>query len=133
MRILVAEDNRTDRVLLEQILARAGYDVVAAETSEGALEAYRSDGVEVALLDWMLPSTGGLTLTKEIREADMNSGRYCVIVMVTAKARREDVVRAFEAGVDDYISKPIDEVILLAKLKAIVRLSKGMRAVKGGE
>jgi DNA-binding response OmpR family regulator len=132
MKLLVAEDSRSDRVLLERILARAGHEVVSTETCEKALAAYRNGVFDAALLDWMLPSVGGLTLTKEMREVDLSTGRYCLIVMVTAKARKEDVVRALESGVDDFISKPIDEAFLLTKLKALVRFAEGVRRAKEG-
>ena len=131
MKILVAEDNKMDRVLLERILTHGGYEVISADTSDKALGAYRAGGIRIALLDWMLPSIGGITLTKEMREIDLNGGRYCIIVMVTAKARKEDMLRALESGVDDFISKPVDEALLLAKLKALLRLADGVIKTKG--
>lgn len=130
MKILIAEDSRVDRVLLERILSNAGYGVAATKTCEEALEAYRNGGIDIALLDWMLPSIGGLSLIREIRAQDLRSGRYCIIVMVTSKAQKDDLVRALESGADDFISKPIDEVLLVTKLKAIIRLSRGMMAAK---
>ena len=132
MKLLIAEDSRSDRVLLERILTRAGHHVVAAETSEKALDAFRAGEFDFALLDWMLPSVGGLTLIKEIREIEMSTRRYCIIVMVTAKARKEDIVRALETGADDFISKPIDEALLLMKLKALARLAEGKKIAKEG-
>lgn len=130
MKILVAEDSKADRILLERILARAGYDVVSADSSDTALEVYRAGGIDIALLDWMLPSTGGLTLIKDIREVDLNAQRYCIAIIVTAKARKEDAIRALESGADDFISKPVDEALLLTKLKAIWRLAEGIRQSK---
>jgi DNA-binding response OmpR family regulator len=132
MKLLIAEDSRSDRVLLERILTHAGHNVVSADTSEKALEAFRASAFDFALLDWMLPSVGGLTLIKEIREIEMSTRRYCIVVMVTAKAKKEDIVRALESGADDFISKPIDEALLLMRLKALARLAEGKRIAKEG-
>ena len=134
MKVLIAEDSMVDRVLLERILAKAGYEPVSTGSSEEALEAYSKDrDIGVALLDWMLPSTGGLALIREIRTQEMSAGRYCIIFMVTAKAKREDIVRAIEAGADDFISKPVDETVLATKLRAALRLANGVRAARGAD
>ena len=122
MKILIAEDSKVDRVLLESILKREGLEFFSATTSDEALASYKGGGFDAALVDWMLPSIGGLSLTLEMREIDAQEGRYCYIIMVTSKSKPEDEVRALESGVDDFLHKPVDGRILAAKLKVARRI-----------
>jgi DNA-binding response OmpR family regulator len=122
MNILVADDNRLDRLLIENILKKHNYKVLAVKDGLEAINANKMDHFDLAILDWMMPPTGGLTTCKAIRDNERETGGFCYIIMVTGKKMVEDEVRAFEAGVNDYISKPYDEAILVARVKAGIKI-----------
>lgn len=122
MNILVADDNRIDRMLIENILKKNHYDVITAKDGNEALSAYKNETIDLAILDWMMPPTGGLNICKEIRENESKTGKLCYIIMVTGKRMVEDEVRALETGVNDFISKPINEAIFVARVKAGMRI-----------
>jgi two-component system, NtrC family, sensor kinase len=116
MRILIAEDEPTSRRFLAGVLQKLGYDAVAA--ADG-LEAWdllqKSDAPKLLLLDWMMPRLDGISLCRRIHER--RSSGYAYIIMVTAKDSRSDLLAGFEAGADDYLSKPIDPEELKARLR----------------
>lgn len=122
MNILIADDNRLDRVLIENILKKSHYKIIAAKNGDEALCAYRNDHFDLIILDWMMPPTGGLTICKTIRDNESKSGDFCYIIMVTAKKMVEDEVRAFEVGVNDFITKPFNEATLIVRVKAGLRI-----------
>lgn len=116
MRVLIADDDLVSRRLLQSMLARLDYDVVVA--SDG-LEAQSillsSDGPRLAILDWMMPGADGLAVCRAIRE---QSQAYVYVIVLTSKDRREDLVVAFNAGVDDFITKPPVSLELRARLRS---------------
>jgi DNA-binding response OmpR family regulator len=122
MNILVADDSRLDRMIIEKILKKIHFKVITAKNGDEALSVYKNDCFDLAILDWMMPPTGGLTICKAIRDNESKTGGFCYIIMVTGKKLVEDEVRAFEAGVNDYISKPFDEAILVARVKAGLKI-----------
>ncbi|KYK26694.1 MAG: hypothetical protein AYK23_02695 [Candidatus Proteinoplasmatales archaeon SG8-5] len=91
---------------------------MTAANGEEALDLYQKVAIDIAILDWMMPPTGGLTLCQEMREIERNRGTFCYIIMVTAKDEAEDEVRAFESGVNDFISKPFDHDVFTARVRA---------------
>ena len=105
-RILVVEDNDTNRRLLKILLEAKEYEVVEADTGEAAMSYLKNQKPDLILMDIQLPKTDGLALTRKIRG---NVGmRNIPIVAVTAYAMKGDRERILEAGCDAYISKPID-------------------------
>ena len=122
MNILVADDNRLDRVLIENILKKNHYKVIAVKDADEAISTYMNDSFDMAILDWMMPPTGGLIVCKEIRDNEKSTEAFCYIIMVTGKKMIEDEVRAFEVGVNDFISKPFNEAILVARVKAGLKI-----------
>jgi signal transduction histidine kinase/CheY-like chemotaxis protein len=115
-RILLAEDNPTNRALALAILQRRGHDVVLAENGRQALEQLERHEVDVILMDVQMPEMGGLEATRLIRQ---KGGRHVPIVAMTAHAMKGDRERCLEAGMDDYISKPIDSAALLSLIDRI--------------
>jgi len=103
MKILVAEDDRTNAMILERILAKAGY--VADVVSDGveALKRLEQESYDVLLTDWMMPRMDGIDLILRVR-ADINP--LPVIIMITALGSPESQSRALESGADDFIAKP---------------------------
>ena len=115
--ILVVEDDKHIRKLIEAVLKREGYNVWTVEDGEKALELMDVKHVDLIVLDAMLPKMDGYELTKILRE----SGSMIPILMATAKSLIEDKKKGFSLGVDDYMTKPIDTEELLLRIKAILR------------
>jgi DNA-binding response OmpR family regulator len=115
-RVLVVDDERTQRYLLRQYLAKEGYDVVEADNGLGGLEILRAGGVDVALVDVMMPGLDGLDLVRLIRqESDVP------IIMVTARGEESSRVAGLELGADDYVVKPYSMPEVLARVRARLR------------
>ena len=126
--IIIIEDDATIRTVLEMALLGAGYQHVqtAARGDEGFALVKRMKP-DVVLLDVMLPGLDGFTIARRIREtAGLSETR---IIMLTALTQSEDVVRGLECGADDYITKPFDRAILLARIRAVLR--RGKSAAEG--
>ncbi len=121
MKVLIAEDNTFSRTLLEKTLVKAGYKPVVVENGTDAWEILQQDdSPKLALIDWMMPGFSGVELCRKIREIDGVIPTY--VILLTAKAGREDVVEGFAAGADDFIKKPFDRGELLARIKVGRRL-----------
>ncbi len=106
MRILLAEDNDINRLLAVKILERLGYQIVAVANGKEAFERLRQQDFDLVLMDIQMPEWDGLEATRQIRSG-IPPGRQPVIVAMTAFAGTEDRVACSQAGMDDYVSKPI--------------------------
>lgn len=121
MKILIADDDVSTRLLLQKTLQRAGYEVLEAENGRAALECLSSiDGPRLALLDWLMPEPNGLSVCREIRRRCKQP--YVYIILLTSKKSKEDVVIGLEAGADDYLTKPCDPDELKARLRTGERI-----------
>lgn len=120
VRILVAEDDKAARRLMEDILADNGYEPLGAGDGLEALEALDHKHIDLMIVDVMMPRMDGCALTRELRE----NGWTLPILMVTAKVTQEDKKRGFRLGVDDYMTKPVDEEELLLRVAALLRRSR---------
>ena len=117
-RVLVAEDDEKTRAALVFFLQRYQFDVTVVKDGQAALEILlSSDPPQLALLDWEMPRLDGLHVCRAVRTLPRSVDRYTYIVMVTAHDRPNDVLAAFAAGVDDFLSKPADTAQLLARLR----------------
>ena len=114
--ILIVEDNRELGSLLCDFLRGENYTVAVAETGEKALELYAQDGAKLIVLDIMLPGMDGFAVCRKIRE-DSNTP----ILIVSAKTGKEDKLSGLILGADDYIEKPYDIDIMLAKIAGIFK------------
>src|SRR5580658_5863101 len=116
MKILIAEDDPTSRLLMQRTLEKFGYDVVLAEDGRKAVEILsQRGGPRLALIDWMMPELDGLGLCREVRSSQRD-GAYVYILLLTSRQDAEDVVAGLEAGADDYITKPFHPAVLRARL-----------------
>ena len=115
-RILIVEDEESYREPLVYQLTREGYDVSAAATGEEGLELFTKGGIDLVLLDLMLPGLDGTALCRRIREQSR-----VPIIMLTAKSAEIDKVVGLEIGADDYITKPYSFRELLARVRAVLR------------
>lgn len=121
MKVLIAEDEASSRHRLAALLSKWGYEVV--ETSEGmaAWAAFQGeDAPRIAILDWQMPGMDGLQICSAIRQFPKE--QYVYVLLLTAKSKREEVIMGWEAGADDYITKPFDANELHARLRAGERI-----------
>jgi len=126
MRILIADDDEIARELLEKTLVQAGYEVDAAEDGQHALEMLRTGLYRLVILDWRMPKMSGIELCRRIRGRHFDS--YIYTILLTARDATEDIVRAIDAGADDFITKPFDPTELCVRVRAGERiLSLGSR------
>jgi len=107
LRILLAEDNRVNQVLAVRLLEKRGHEVTVAGNGEEALEALGKQAFDLILMDVQMPEMDGLQATVAIRKGEMNSGKHIPIIAMTAHAMAGDKERCLEAGMDDYLTKPI--------------------------
>jgi CheY-like chemotaxis protein len=115
--ILVAEDNEVNQLVFTQILSETSYRFEIVGNGQLAVEAYREMQPRMILMDVSMPEMNGLEATGAIREIEEQSGRHVPIVGVTAHALKGDRERCLEAGMDDYLSKPISPKALLEKVE----------------
>lgn len=115
--ILLAEDDLNLGILLVDFLETEGYNVKLCKDGELALKAIEMKSFDICLLDVMMPKMDGFTLAKAIKKKDVN----IPILFITAKSLKEDKLKGYAIGADDYITKPFDEDELLWKIKAIIR------------
>lgn len=114
-KILIVEDERGIQELLRVNLSRAGYDVYLAEHVAAALKMLERVEPDLVLVDWNMPGQSGLEFVKTLRSREQNR---LPIIMVSARSSEEEKLLAFEAGVDDFVSKPFHARELLARIKS---------------
>ncbi len=119
-RILVVDDNPSNVDILRARLAAHGYEIVTAADGEEALVAVREQQPDLILLDVMMPKLDGIEVCRRVR-ADATLP-FIPIVLVTAKTESKDVVQALEAGGDEYLTKPVDQASLVARVKSMLRI-----------
>lgn len=116
--ILIADDDANICELVRLYLEKEGFETVVCFNGEKALEIYRSGGIDLAVLDIMMPKADGVTVCREIRKDSKMP-----IIMLTAKGETFDKVLCFELGADDYVVKPFEGKELVARVKAVLRRS----------
>jgi len=116
MRVLLVEDDDVIREATQLALERNGFTVDVAADGLTGLDTFRERQPDVALLDIMLPGMNGVSLCRQIREESPTP-----VIMMSARADPVDVVLGLEAGADDYVTKPFDSTVLVARIRAVVR------------
>jgi signal transduction histidine kinase/ActR/RegA family two-component response regulator len=106
-RILLAEDNAVNRKVAIRLLEKRGFEVVAAENGREAVQVLIGGGIDLVLMDVQMPVMDGFEATREIREMENSTGRHIPVIALTAHAMKGDMQRCLDAGMDDYLSKPI--------------------------
>jgi diguanylate cyclase (GGDEF)-like protein len=115
MKILIADDDVTSRLVLAGVLKKWGHEVVASEDGAEAWEAMRqSDAPTLAILDWMMPGLAGVEVCRRIRSLQSDQPPY--LILLTARSEKADIVAGLEAGADDYLAKPFDPGELRARV-----------------
>lgn len=124
--ILIVEDDKHTRKLLETILKREGYGVLKAEDGVVAMEVLDNHHIDLIILDIMMPNMDGYEFAKELRDANC----MIPILMATAKQLPEDKKKGFIVGTDDYMTKPIDTEEMILRIKALLRRAQIVNARK---
>ncbi len=124
-RVLIVEDEEHLAAGLKLNLEAEGYDAEVEEDGQVALERLVASGggFDAVLLDVMLPGLNGFEVVRRLRAA----GQFVPVMLLTARSERDDVLRGFEAGADDYLPKPFDLSILLARLQGLLRRHTWLR------
>jgi len=115
-KILIVEDDPNFGSILKEYLIINDYDITLAKNGIEGFEKFKKDDFDLCILDVMMPYKDGFTLAKEIREKNDS----VPIFFLTAKNLKEDVLKGFKIGADDYLTKPFDSDVLLAKIKAVL-------------
>jgi len=116
-KILLVEDDPNFGTVLKDYLMMNDYNVVHAKNGMEGFEKFKKDDFDLCILDVMMPYKDGFTLAKEIKDKNAD----VPIIFLTAKAMKEDVLKGYKVGADDYLNKPFDSEVLLMKIKAIIQ------------
>ena len=120
IQVLIAEDDKLCRTILEKNLNKWGYESISAEDGKEAWEMIQEKNIRIAILDWIMPKMDGVELCKKIRKNKWEE--YIYIIMLTVRNQQSDIRKGFAAGVDDYITKPFDTHELEARLQTGKRI-----------
>ena len=115
-RILLVEDDQNFGIILRDYLIINNYDVTHAKNGMEGFEKFKKHDFDLCILDVMMPYKDGFTLAKEIKEKNPD----IPIIFLTAKSLKEDVLKGYKVGADDYLKKPFDSEVLLMKINAII-------------
>jgi len=129
--LLVVDDVEDNRDILARRLIRKGFSVLEAEGGRQALSLVASHPVDMVLLDIMMPGMSGVEVLEELRKT--HSPAELPIIMVTAKTDSDDIVGALEAGANDYVTKPIDFPVVLARIQSHLRQKRSKKAQAAAE
>ena len=130
-RLLVVDDNEMNRDMLARRLLRKGYIVALAENAKDLVERVKDDAVDLVLLDIEMPEVSGLDALQKLR--DHYSAAELPIIMVTAKTQSDDVVKALDLGANDYLTKPIDFPVAVARIGTQLSHKHAQEALKESE
>ena len=115
--IFLVEDDLSFGAVLKSYLELNDYTVTWVDDGKDAVSKFNNDEYSICILDVMLPNVDGFTIGREIR----NRNSQIPILFLTAKSMKEDILKGYQTGADDYITKPFDTEVLLLKLKAILK------------
>lgn len=116
-KILLVEDDPNFGAILKDYLMLNDFEVTLAKNGMEGFEKFKKDNFDLCILDVMMPYKDGYTLAKEIREKNKD----IPLIFLTAKSMKEDVLKGYKVGADDYLNKPFDSEVLLMKIKAIMQ------------
>ncbi|WP_246845373.1 response regulator transcription factor [Bdellovibrio sp. NC01] len=127
VQVLVVEDEQEIRELMALHLLRQGFKVTECTSAEEAMNEVAKTHYSVFVLDWMLPGLSGVELVERIRTKNKTAG----VLMVTAKTEPQDIVLGLEKGADDYLTKPFNPAVFVARVKALARRTQSEEAAPG--
>lgn len=121
LKIMVVDDTPANLKMMRSALELTGHRVITAASGEEALARFEPEQPDVVLMDVMMPGIGGIEATRRMRQ--MAGDRWLPILIISALSHSDDMVRGLEAGADDYLPKPVDLFLLLAKIRALQRVA----------
>jgi two-component system, cell cycle response regulator len=121
VRVLVADDESTTRLVVRAAVQKLGHECLVAEDGDRAWELLQASPVDVLLTDWMMPGLDGPELCRRIRARETD--RYTYIILATGMSERENILSGMEAGADDYLIKPLDPFAVQTRLIAAARVT----------
>lgn len=127
-KILIADDGRVMRTVIAAKLAEKGYSVTAVASGREALESIEQEPVDLVVLDIHMPDTDGLETLRHLRQRF--TAIQLPVIMATANDEDEDVIGSFEAGANDFVSKPINFPILFARMETHLKLKRAMEELE---
>ena len=130
-RILVVDDEAMNRVVLDGLLKRCGYQTVQAENGTQALELVAEGGIALVLLDIVMPDIDGFEVLTRLRQ--QHTTTELPVIMVTGDDGRDQVIKAFQKGANDYVTKPVDVDIAMARIDTQIQLRKSQVALRVSE
>ena len=116
-KVLLAEDDTSLAFVIKDNLEEEHYEVAWCADGESAWQRFIKGGIDICLLDVMMPNMDGFTLAEEIRDVDPDIPLF----FLSAKTMKEDIIQGYKLGADDYITKPFDSEVLMLKIKAILK------------
>ncbi len=119
LHVLIAEDNLVNQKLAAKLLEKQGHTSMIANNGREAVEAWETVAFDAVLMDMQMPEMDGIEATKEIRAREQKLGKHITIIAMTANAMTGDRERCLEAGMDEYIPKPVDVLKLAEVLEKI--------------
>jgi len=119
-KIFLVEDDMNFGLVLKSYLEMNDYEVTHVADGKDAIPTFKKDKFDLVVCDVMLPNVDGFTIGREIREIEQG----IPLIFLTAKSLKEDVLKGFDVGADDYITKPFDSDVLMMKIKAILKRSE---------
>lgn len=126
--ILVVDDDLISRTIVQKYLTKAGFDVLCASNGNEAMALFNEQFCPIVLTDWMMPEVTGPQLCRMIRETKTDG--YVFIILITSRDSKTDIVSGLEAGADDYLTKPIHQAELIARINTGVRILKLEKSLK---
>jgi diguanylate cyclase (GGDEF)-like protein len=126
--VMLVEDSRTQALKFQMMLESHGYHVSVAQNGLEAMNMLLNSQTSIVISDWIMPEMDGSELCRAIRKHDF--GNYVYIILLTAKDSKNDIIEGLEAGADDYLTKPVDDAELIARLttaERVIRLESSLK------
>lgn len=120
MQVLIADDDGASRLMLEQMVKKLGHETLGAGDGEEGFKLFEQHDPRLVITDWMMPNVDGLELTRRIRRKRLP--KYTYVILVTVKTGKWSFLEGMEAGVDDFLTKPIDVDELRARIRVAERI-----------
>jgi CheY-like chemotaxis protein len=120
-KILLVEDQFINQKLMKSVLEKGGYEVTGIGDGESALELLRNNKYDIILMDIQMPELNGYEVAKRFREMEKETGSFTPILAMTANSLAGDREKSLEAGMDDYIAKPLNMVEINARIEALLK------------
>jgi len=124
MKILLAEDSSSNQMIIKAYVEKAGHEIIIANDGKEAVELFKSENPDLLLMDVTMPVMDGIEATKTIRKLTKLDLGWVPIIFLSGLSNSEDIAQGINVGADDYLIKPIDSIVLNAKLQAMQRIAE---------